>query len=127
MQDLTETVKQIYAAINQNNIAKVLTYFDPQITRIEPNGLTLHGSTELNAHFVEARSNWEEGSCQPERLISAGDKFVALVYVRVKLKNKVELAEGHIADGFIFRNGKVIEMRTFIEPKEALAWAGVKE
>jgi ketosteroid isomerase-like protein len=67
------------------------------------------------------------GKLPAGRLIAAGDKVIALVYVRVRLKNKLEWNEGRPADVFTFRNGKVIEMRTFLEQQQALDWAGVKE
>lgn len=51
----------------------------------------------------KGRGTWAEGACEPERFI-----------------------EGRMADGFIFRNGKVILMQTFWEREEALAWAGVQ-
>jgi len=43
-----------------------------------------------------------------------------------KLKNNLEWIEGHLADVFTFRNGKVIQMRTFAERQQALDWIGVK-
>lgn len=125
-----ETLKEVYAAINRNDIPGVLKVFHQQIERIEPatfpsEGIYL-GHAEVRAHFTQARETWAEGKCEPEKFIVAGDKFIVFVHVRVRLKNKSEWIEGRIADGFTFLNGKVILMRTFVERQEALDWAGVK-
>lgn len=127
----TEALKEVYAAINRNDIPAALTFFDPQIERIEPEGFpsagTYRGHAEVKAHLSQGRGTWAEGSCEPEQFIAAGDKIVVFLYVRVRLKNRQEWIEGRFADGFIFRNGKVIQMRTFAEREQALEWAGVIE
>ncbi len=126
----TEVVREIYAAINRNDIPAALNFFDPQIERIEPAGFpasgVYRGHAEVEAHWSQARGTWVEGSCEPERCVVAGDKVIALVHVRVRLKNKTEWIEGRVADVFTFRDGKVIQMRTFAERREAFAWAGVE-
>jgi ketosteroid isomerase-like protein len=127
----SETVKEIYAAINRNDIAGSLKYFDPQIVRIEPEGFategTYRGLDELKAHFTKGRSTWAEGFCKPEKIIVAGDKVVVFVYVKVTLKKDLQVVEGRFADGFIFKNGKAILMRSFAERSEALEWAGIED
>lgn len=60
------------------------------------------------------------------QIFIAGDKIVMFLYIRLKLKKNLEWGEGRFADGFIFRNGKVIQMRSFGERQEALDWAGIK-
>jgi len=127
----TEALKEVYAAINRNDIAAALKFFDPQIERIEPEGFpsagTYRGHAEVKAHLSQGRETWAEGSCEPERFLVAGDKIVVFLHVRVKLKSGPEWIEGRFADGFTFRNGKVIQMRTFNQRQQALEWAGVKD
>ena len=127
----TETLRAIYDALNRNDISGVFNFFDPQIERIEfegsPGGGAYRGTADVKAHFSKGRETWAEGACTPERFIVAGDKIIALVHVRVRLKNKSEWLEGNTADVFTFRNGKVIEMRTFAEAKQALDWTGTKD
>jgi ketosteroid isomerase-like protein len=125
----TETLKQVYAAINRNDIAAALAFFDPQIERIEPTGFpsagVYRGHAEVKAHLAQGRGTWAEGTCEPERFAIAGDKVVAFLHVRVRLENKSEWIDARFADGFIFRDGKVIQMRSFAESQEALEWAGI--
>lgn len=125
-----EVVQQIYAAINRNDIPAVLNFFDPQIERVEfegtPSGGTFRGLPEVEAHFLKSRATWAEGSCEPTQIIAEGNKVIVLVHVRVRLKDQTEWLEGNVADVFVFKNGKVIEMRSFFKAQEAFEWAGVK-
>lgn len=125
-----ETVKEIYAAINRNDVPAAIKYFDPQIERIEPTGFpsadTYRGHAEVVAHISTARNSWAEGTCEPERFIVVGDKIVVFVHVRVRLKDHTEWIDARFADGYTFRNGKAIQMRSFGERQEALEWAGAK-
>ncbi|HXH31106.1 MAG TPA: nuclear transport factor 2 family protein [Bacteriovoracaceae bacterium] len=127
----TETLRKVYVAINRNDIPAALKFFDPQIERIEPLGFpsaeVYCGHAEVEAHLSLGRGTWAEGSCEPERFIVAGDKVKVFLHVRVRLKKNMEWVEGRFADGFTFRKGKVIQMRTFAERQQALEWAGVND
>jgi ketosteroid isomerase-like protein len=126
----TEVLREVYASINRNDIAAALKFFDPQIEWIElagfPSGGTYRGHAEVKAHLSQGRDTWAEGGCEPEKFIVAGDQIIVFLHVRVKLKNNLEWIEGRFADVFTFRNGKVIQMRTFAERQQALEWIGVK-
>ncbi len=126
----TEALRAAYAALNRNDIPAMLEAFDPQIERIEPPefpaGGTYRGHAEVEAHLSRARETWAEGSCEPEQFIVAGDKIVVFLYVRVRLKDNTEWIEGRLADVYTFRNGKAIQMRTFVDRRQALEWAGAK-
>lgn len=126
----TNALKDAYDALNRNDVPAFLRIFDPGIERTEPEGFpgsgTYRGLEALKAHVELHRGNWAEGGCEPERFVVAGDRVVVFVHVRVRLKHEAEWREGHIADGFAFRNGKAIEFRTFIDRRKALEWAGVE-
>jgi uncharacterized protein len=125
----TEALKEGYAALNRNDIPAMVKAFDPQIEWIEPaefpGGGTYHGHAVVTAHLAQARGNWAEGSCEPERFIVSGDKIIVFIYVRVRLKHEMEWREGHLADVYTFRNGKATQMRVFADRRQALEWAGV--
>lgn len=124
-----EIIKKFYNAINRNDIPAAIECLDEEMERIEPEGFpssgTYRGHAAINVHFSQARATWAEGSCTPERFVVANDKIIVYVHVHVRLKNKLEWIDAHIADGFVFRNNKIIEMRTFIQTDQALTWAGV--
>ncbi|MFM9905202.1 MAG: nuclear transport factor 2 family protein [Pyrinomonadaceae bacterium] len=78
----------------------------------------------VKAHVAQGRSTWAEGACEPERFVTARDKVVVSCHVRVRLKDQTDWLEGRTADVFTFRDGKVIEFRTFAEENDALEFVG---
>ena len=128
--DETKALKEAYAALNRNDIPAFVEIFDPQIERIEPDdfpgGGTYHGLAAVMAHISKARGAWAEGSCEPERFLVAGDRIIAFIHVRVRLKHETEWREGRTADVYTFRKGKAVQFRTFVDEQQALEWAGVK-
>lgn len=121
-------VRAVYAGINQNDIAAAVAPFHPDVERIEPPGFpssgTYRGVEAVRAHFTKARDTWAEGSCEPEQLIGAGNNVVALVHVRVRLKDSTEWIDARVADVFTFKDDTIVRMQTFADSQEALAWAG---
>ena len=126
-----EALRETYAAINRNDIPAALAFLDPQIEWIEPSespeGGTTHGLADVEALHMRSLATWAEGSCEPERFIVAGDKIIVFAHVHVRLTDHVEWIDGDLADVYTFRNGKVIQKRTFFEPQQALDWVGVED
>lgn len=124
----TEALSEAYAALNRNDVDGFVGLFDPQVVRIEsdlfPGGETYHGIEAVKAHVVQGRSTWAEGGCEPERFRVFDDKIVVSVHVRVRLKDGADWLDGRTADVFTFRDGKVIQFRTFADESQALGWAG---
>lgn len=127
--DPVEIVKEAYAALNRGDAAGFVRDFDPRIERIEPADVpeagTFRGIAAVTEHVAKARATWAEGQCEPERFTVAGDRVVVFVKVRVRLKNETEWREGRVGDVFTFRDGKVVQFRTFWEQKQALEFAGL--
>jgi ketosteroid isomerase-like protein len=123
-----EAVKETYDAINRNDIAAAVNAFDPQVEWVEPPDFptpgTYRGHAEVMAHISRGRNTWAEGACELEGCIVAGDKIVALLHVRVRLKGHTEWIDGRFADVHTFRRGKLIQVRTFGKREDALEWAG---
>lgn len=124
-----EAVKQAYAALNRGDIDGFVKDFDPKIVRVEFEGSPMEGKhygiEAVREHVNAGRSTWAEGVCEPERFVTSGDKVVVTCHVRVRLKDQTDWLEGRTGDVFTFRNGKIIEFRTFAEEKDALEYAGV--
>ena len=123
-------LQEAHAALNRNDVSAFVQIFDPQIEWIEPadfpGGGSYRGLDVVRAHLTKARESWAEGSCQPRRMIVAGDRIVQLVDVHVRLKHETEWREGKVAEVYTFRDGKVIQVRLFGDSKQALEWVGVK-
>lgn len=125
----TEAVRQFYAALNRGDVAAMLKILDPQIERVEPPGFpasgTFCGIAAVQEHFAKARAKWAEGACEPQRLKAAGNKVIAFIQVRVRLKDEKEWREGRVTDVFTFKNGKAIQFHTFTDENQALEFAGL--
>lgn len=126
----TEILTRFFAAINRNDMQAIVRDFDPDIVRIELEGFptagTYRGIPEVQAHVTKGRGTWAEGTCEPEKFLENGDKVVVYLHARVRLKDSTEWIDGRFADGFVLRNGKIVEYRTFWERAEALKWAGIQ-
>lgn len=125
-----DALKQFFAAINRNDMQTMTKDFDPQIVRVEPEGFptagTYRGIAEVQENVRRGRGTWAEGSCDPERFFIKGEKVVVYLHAWVRLKDATEWTGGRFADGFVFRNGKMTEYRTFGERVQALEWAGIQ-
>lgn len=126
-----DALKQFFAAINRNDMQAITRHFDPQIVRIEPDGFptagTYRGIAEVQAHVGTGRGTWAEGTCEPEKFLVNGDKVVVYLFAWVRLHGATDWTGGRFADGFVFRNGRIIEYRSFGERAEALEWAGIQD
>ena len=131
MSQQTEALEQFFAAINRNDMQAVTRDFDPAIVRTEPSGYptagTYRGIEEVQACVTKGRATWAEGSCNPEKFLEDGEKVVVYLHAHVRLKANDQWVGGRFADGFVFRNGKIVEYHTFWERAQALVWAGIEE
>jgi ketosteroid isomerase-like protein len=127
----TDVLKQFFAAINRNDMQAIIKDFDLEIVRIEPEGFptagTYRGITEVQEHVTKGRGTWAEGTCEPEKFLQNGDKVVVYLHAWVRLKDSTEWIGGRFADGFVFRNGKIVQYLSFGERAEALKWAGIED
>lgn len=123
-----EALREAYAALNRGDVPSMVAAFDSEIEWTEPDdypgGGTVRGREAVTAHISKARATWAEGGCEPERFVVAGDKFVAFVYVRVRLQHETAWRGGPQADVYTFRDGKAVAARVFAERREALEWVG---
>src|SRR3954468_15283955 len=119
----TNALTDAYAAFNRNDIAAFVQIFDPQIEWIEPfefsGGATYRGRDAVLAHLANARQAWAEGSCEPQRIIVAGDRIIQFVDVHVRLKQETEWREGQVVEVYTFRDSKVIQVRIFADSRQA--------
>ena len=127
----TEALEQFFDAINRNDMQAITRDFDPEIVRIEPEGFptagTYRGIAQVQQHVTEGRGTWAEGTCDPEKYLQNRDKVVVYLHARVRLKGSTEWVGGRFADGFEFRNGKIVQYLSFGERAQALEWAGIEE
>lgn len=124
-------LEDFFAAINRFDMQAIVKDFDPGILRIEPEGHETSGAyrgiSEVEEHIRKGRGTWAEGSCDPEKFLQNGEKVVVYLHAWVRKHGATEWMGGRFADGFVVRNGKIVEYRTFWERAEALEWAGIED
>ncbi len=127
----TELLKHFFAAINRNDMQAIVADLDPEIVRVEPDNLpaagTYRGIDDVQQHVRETRGKWAEGTCDPEKFLENGAKAVVYLHARVRLHDSPEWIDGRFADGFVFRDERILEWRTFTSRAEALRWAGIED
>jgi uncharacterized protein len=120
-------LKRFYAAVNRNDAAALAADFDPDILRVEPGGFdtagTFRGPESVRDQVVRGRSQWAEGSCDPEDFLVNGDRVVVHLHARVRMTGAAGWTGGRFADGFILRQGRIVEYHTFWDRADAAAWA----
>lgn len=129
----TETgiLREFFAAIDRNDMSAATRLFDPQVVRVEPEGFptsgTCRGIAQVREQLAKGRGTWAEGTCKPEKFLLNGDKVVVYLHAWVRLKGAAEWTGGRFADGFVFRDGRITEHRSFGERADALEWAGIED
>lgn len=130
MSEATQALERFYAAIDRQDLQALCQDFDPGIVRVEPEGFptagTYHGIAAVQANVAHGRGTWAEGHCLPESYFENGERVVAYLHVRVRLKGATEWIDARFADGFVFRDGRIVEYRTFTTRAEAMGWAGLR-
>ena len=131
MNSKVDVISRLFDAINRNDMQALTEDFDPQIVRVEPEGFptsgTYRGIAEVQSHIRRGRGTWAEGSCKPERYFVSGDKVVVYLHVWVRLLERSDWIDARFADGFVLRDGKIVEYQTFGERVDALQWAGIED
>ncbi|MNK01145.1 SnoaL-like domain protein [compost metagenome] len=120
-----EVIKKVYSGINRNDVDLFLSLMDADVVRTEFEEGTYRGHAEMRHNFISGRSTWAEGSCEPVEFLSKGNKVVAVVHVKVRLKDSTEWIDARIADGFSLKEGRVTEFHSFASKEKAFAWAGI--
>jgi ketosteroid isomerase-like protein len=79
----------------------------------------------VKRYLVQSRVPWAEGSIEPERFITSGDRIVVFVHAKFRLKGSNRWRDVDLADTYTVRNGKLVQMRAFANRQEALRWVSV--
>jgi ketosteroid isomerase-like protein len=126
-----DALKHFFAAVNRNDMQAMIRDFDPHIVRVEPESFptagTYRGIAEVQEHVRRGRGTWAEGSCETEKFLTNGEKVVVYLFAWVRKNGATDWTGGRFADGFVFRNGKITEYRSFGERAQALEWAGISD
>lgn len=121
-------LRAAYAAFNRGDFDAAVASLDPKIEWTEPAEFpgcgAYHGRQAVKRYLMHSRAGWAEGTSEPERFITAGDRIVVFVRARFLPKNGKEWQDHRLADVYTVRKGRIVQMHAFADRQQALSWAG---
>jgi ketosteroid isomerase-like protein len=108
-----------------------MSIFDPGVA-YEDSTLPDHVGETYRGHagLTRAAERWldpyESLKIELERIVGSGDRLVSIHHARAKARYSGIEDDGPLAYLWIFRDGKVIHLRSYRDPAEALAAAGLE-
>ncbi|MBL8310810.1 MAG: nuclear transport factor 2 family protein [Burkholderiales bacterium] len=124
-----ELLTRFFAAINANDMDGMAAHFADDVVRVEPAGhatsAVYRGALAIKECVRTGRATWAEGACLSEAFYVNGDKVVVFLHAHVRVHGASAWSGGRFADGFVLRDERIAEYRTFHERDDALKWAGI--
>jgi ketosteroid isomerase-like protein len=126
-----EVVRELAAAINGDDIQGLARLLDPEVVQYGTRGgvdqgRVIRGREAVLAYWDEIGETWEWQTFEPEQVIEMDDLVVALWNETVRIRDSETDLESSTASLIKVRDGRVVEMRGYMDPDEALRAAGLK-
>jgi uncharacterized protein len=119
-----------YEAFNRGDLDEAVELFRPEVVWHTylvpgPGGGTYHGHDGVRELWSDARNVFGDFRNEPERLIGAGNRVVAMVRVCGTGSASGIAVEARIAHVMTFRGDKVVQVDSYEDRDEALRVAGL--
>ena len=124
-EQIIEGIRQAYDAFNRGDIQRAITAItvDPDVLWIEPDefyaGGTYRGPEGVARYLTLSYESAAKVRSVPEEIIEVGDTVLVFVHFHAWPKAGGQPREGHIADVYTIRDGKVVKMQAYSDPEEA--------
>jgi ketosteroid isomerase-like protein len=118
-------------AWNRRDVEARVALFDPEGVWSPPlegitEGRTYRGHAELRQYFEDLAEVFEEGHAEYSEVHDLGDQVLGLGHVWFRFASGVELDQ-EVSVLNTWRNGKIVEARSWLSHAEALEAAGLSE
>jgi ketosteroid isomerase-like protein len=125
-----EVVRHWFESANRRDWDAALRTLDQDVELTTPPGINegpYRGREEWLGYFQELLSPFEAWAVEPEEFFEKGDQVV--VFVKTRARPKGSDAEIEIRNGSLWtlRDCRVLSMRFYPKPEEALKAAGLSE
>ena len=125
-----EVVRELAAAINADDVQSLARLLDPEVVQYGTRGgvdqdRIVRGREAVLAYWDEVGEVWESQTFEPEQVIEGGDVVVALWRETARIRDSDLEVESSTASLVKVRDGKVVELRGYMDPDEALRDAGL--
>jgi ketosteroid isomerase-like protein len=126
-QEDVEKVRAGLAAYNRGDLDTLMAMYDPEVEFVTLLQGTHHGKEALRLLFEENRNNMPGYRLDPDELIDAGDKVIAMVRLGGAGRVSHIAMDDRIAFLFTIQEGLAIRQQTFRNKEDALEAAGLSE
>jgi ketosteroid isomerase-like protein len=131
-QENVEIVRQMWEAFLGDDPGSGLLMLDPEVVyedTVLPDsaGETFHGPEGVVRAWTRWTEAWEEFTTEIEQIVEAGERLVSIHTVHLKGKHSGAFVTFRYAYLYAFRDGKVIYLRAYLNPADALEAAGLSE
>lgn len=122
---IIEGLQRAYEAFSRGDIQSAVDAVDfaPDILWSEPEdfyaGGTYRGRQGVAEYLTLSYHASERVRSLPEEILEVGDQIVVFVHFQSWPKGGGQMREGHIADVYTLRDGKVVQMQAYSNPEEA--------
>ena len=125
-QENVEVVCRMYEAFLRGDQSAIVAGLHPEIEwRSIEDTQTRHGHEGLRRAWAQFREPWETFENDMEWTRDAGNEVVSCHRVRARGKGSGIAGELHYAYVFRFREGKIVHVKSYGEPSEALEAVGL--
>lgn len=130
-QDIDQLLRGFYKSLNDGDVDEVIERCDPAVEVYkDPNVAAVvapRGRREVERYLQSWLETWDHYRPEPEEFIQTGDQVVALVHLQARPKRARFDIEQRVADVFKVKQGKIANLRLYVEREKALATASLPE
>jgi ketosteroid isomerase-like protein len=129
--DAVEVVRELAAALNADDVQGLARLMDPEIVQYGTRGgvdqgRVIRGREAVLAYWDEIGEAWESQTFEPQDVLEGDGVVVALWHETAQIRESDLEVESNTASLIKVRDGRVVEMRGYMDPDEALRAAGLK-
>jgi ketosteroid isomerase-like protein len=129
-QENVERLRAVWDAWNRRDFD--LSMLDPEVVFEETvlpdeTGETYRGHEGVLRAWARWAEAWEEFTTELEQIVDAGERLVAICTVHLQGRQSGVPMTLRYAYVYTLRDGKVIHIRSYLNPAEALEAAGLRE
>jgi ketosteroid isomerase-like protein len=126
-----EVVRELAAAINADDVQGLARLLDSDVVQYGTRGgvdqgRIVRGREAVLAYWEEIGEAWESQTFEPEQVLEGDGVVVALWHETAQIRDSDLEVESSTASLIKVRGGRVVEMRGYMDPDEALRAAGLK-
>ncbi len=133
-QENVGSFKRFLDAYNRRDVEAMLEELDPEVewhpailTPLEGEPTVYRGHEGMREWVRDLDEVFAEIDVEFSEIRDLGDRIVAIGSIRMRGKGSGAETESPIASVSDLKNGKSIRVRTYLDPKEALEAAGLRE